>query len=263
MRKQNTLREKLESGKVVLGGQTVTHSASVVESCGNLGLDFVWIDFEHIGPAPYNADLFEDLVRAADVSGTELLVRIPKSDPSLVRKLLDSSVQNLLIPRIETAAEARQAVKASQFEYGDDVGERGIAASRSSNWGSILNREYIHNEDQNTAVGVMIENMTAVENLEEILSVKNLGFIVIGQADLSVSMGHPLEFDNQNLKNTINQIRDMSLSHGVPVGRVTGNMQDAQEAIENGVQMVRISGGEIGALQAQLNERIRKLDEYR
>lgn len=263
MQQQNTLRRKLEAGKVTLGGQTVTHDPSVVETCGNLGLDFVWIDFEHIGPAPHNAGLFEDLARAADVSGTELLVRIPESDPALVRKLLDSSVRNLLIPRIETAEEVRRVVEASRFSYEDGVGERGIAASRASNWGSDLNEEYLKKEDQNASVGVMIENTTAVENLEEIVAVDDLGFIMIGQADLSVSIGHPLEFDHPDIQSTIDEIRETSKSYNVPVGRVTSSTEHARKAIENGAQMVRISGGEIGALRDQVTTKLEELDELR
>ena len=58
MQHDNSLRKILESGDVALGGQTVTHSPEVVEACGELGLDFVWVDFEHIGPAPHEARLF-------------------------------------------------------------------------------------------------------------------------------------------------------------------------------------------------------------
>lgn len=263
MQQQNTLREKLEAGEVTLGGQTVTHDPSVVETCGNLGLDFVWIDFEHIGPAPNNAKLFEDLARAAEVSGTELLVRIPKSDPALVRKLLDSSVRNLLIPRVETAEEVRRVVEASRFSYEDGVGERGISASRASNWGSKLGNEYLDKEDQNASVGVMIENTTAVENLDEILAVEDLGFIMIGQSDLSVSIGHPLEFDHPEVKSTIEKIRETSQSYDVPVGRVSGSTDHARQAIENGAQMVRISSGEIGALRDKLTNKLEELDEFR
>ncbi len=261
MQHDNSLRKILESGDVALGGQTVTHSPEVVEACGELGLDFVWVDFEHIGPAPHDAQIFENLVRAAEVSGTEILVRTPTSDPSLVRKVLDSSVRNLLIPRVETAKEVRSVVEASRFSYDGDVGERGIASSRASGWGSALNDEYMNREDSNVSVGVMIENITAVGNLSEILSVEDLGFIMIGQADLSVSLGYPLDFEHTEVKSTIEEIREKSKAHDVPVGRVVSTTEDARRAIKNGAQMVRISGGEISAVRDQLENHMTELDD--
>lgn len=261
MRQRNTLSDRLESGDVVFGAQTVTHEPNIVEAYGDMGLDFVWVDLEHIGPAPYDGGIFEDLTRAADVSETELLVRIPRNEPPLIRKVLDSGVRNILIPRLETAEEVRQAVEASRFSYNNGVGERGIAGSRSSGWGSELNQEYVDVEDRNTSVGVMIENTTAVKNLEEILRVEGLEFIVIGPADLSVSLGHPLDYDNPELRDVIAQIRETSKSHEVPFGRLSSSTEQTKEMISNGAQMIRVSSGEIDALRSVIQTQLEVLDD--
>lgn len=263
VRQQNTLREKLENNDIVLGAQTVTHQPTIVEVYGDLGLDFVWIDFEHVGPGADNAVVFEDLTRAADVSGIELLVRLPSGDPELIRKVLDSGVRNLLIPRIETAQEVCQAIEASRFSYGGGVGERGIAASRSSGWGADLTQDYVDIEDQNTSVGVMIENTAAVDNLEEILTVDGLGFVIVGPSDLSVSMGQPLELDHPEIESTVSEIVGACNSHDVPVGRLTKSTEETKRVIDEGAQLVRISGGEIGELRSALTEKLEQLDEYR
>lgn len=263
MRQHNGLSEKLENGEVVLGAQTVTHQPSIVEVYGDMGLDFVWIDFEHIGPAPHDSERFENLTRAADVSGTELLVRLSNNDPALIRKVLDSGVRNLLIPRIETAEEVRRAVEASRFSYDNDVGERGIAASRASGWGSELDQEYVDVEDENTSVGVMIENTTAVENLEEILRVEGLGYVVIGPADLSVSMGHSLDFDHPEVDAMIDQIRETSKSHDVPVGRLANDTEETKRLISNGIQLIRMSSGEISTLRSVVETRLEEVEGFR
>ncbi len=263
MRQHNTLRKKLEEGNVVLGAQTVTHKPTIVEVYGNLNLDFVWVDFEHIGPGANDGERFEDLTRAADVSGTELLVRLPNGNPPLIRKILDAGVRNLLIPRVETVEEVRRAVESSRFSYDDSVGDRGIAASRSSGWGADLDGEYVETEDKNVSVGVMIENTTAVDNLDEILGIEGLGFIIIGPADLSVSMGCPLEYDNPKLESVIKKILEKSNSHDIPVGRLTKSTEETKQVIESGAQIVRISGGEVGELRNVLAERVEELDEFR
>lgn len=261
MRQDNEVLERLTNDGVVLGAQTVTHEPSIIEVYGEMGLDFVWTDYEHIGPTPEDSKSFEDLTRAAEVSGTELLVRLPGNDPSLIRKVLDSGVRNLLIPRIKTAADVRQAVEASRFSYGTDIGERGIAASRVSGWGSDLNQEYVDVEDQNTAVGVMIENATAVENLDEILDVEGLGFVIIGPADLSVSLGHPLEYDHPEVQETVEQIQETAKTNNIPVGRLANSTAEAKDFINSGVQIIRISSGEIAAVRSVIETRFDELTE--
>lgn len=259
----NSLRSALEADEVAFGAQTVTHQPSIVEVYGDLGLDFVWIDFEHIGPTPYGGPFFEDLTRAADVSGTELLVRLPNGDPDLVRKVLDSGVRTLLIPRVETAEEVRRSVNAARFSHDGTIGDRGIAASRASNWGAELDGDYVRTEDRQTSVGVMIENETAVENLDGILQVPELGFVMIGPADLSVSLGHPLEPDHPEVESVINEIKRACRTHDVPIGMITSDAEKTKEAVADGVQLVRISGGEIGAVRSEITEQLDQLDGLR
>ncbi len=79
--RENDLRHTLESDDVALGILENTYSPMLVEFYGELGLDFVWIDLEHAGPSPFDGERLEALLRAADVSGTELLVRLPEPDP--------------------------------------------------------------------------------------------------------------------------------------------------------------------------------------
>jgi 2-dehydro-3-deoxyglucarate aldolase len=262
MRQENEFLKRLAEDEVVLGAQTVTHRPSIIEVYGDMGLDFIWIDFEHIGPAPQNSKTFEDLTRAAELSGIELLVRLPGNDPSLIRKVLDSGVRNLLIPRIETAADVRQAVEASKFSYENDIGERGIAASRVSGWGSELNEGYVHVEDRNTAVGVMIENTTAVENLDEILEVEGLEFVVIGPADLSVSMGYPLNDGHPEVQETIKHIQETVKTADVPVGRLASSTTEAKALIDDGARILRISSGEVAALRNVVEPRFDELAEF-
>jgi 2-keto-3-deoxy-L-rhamnonate aldolase RhmA len=133
----NDLRRTIEDGGVVYGARSSTFSPTLVEVYGTLGVDFVWLDFEHMGPSPYDSHVFENLTRAAEVSGTELLVRLPSGDPPLIRTVLDAGVRNMLIPRVDSATAVREAVKATRFVYEGRPGERGKASGRASNWGSF------------------------------------------------------------------------------------------------------------------------------
>lgn len=90
---EETLRERLDAGRVALGVLDNTYSPAVVELCGDLGVDFVWLDLEHGSPSPWDASALENFARAAERSGTELLIRIPTADPELVHKVLDTGPQ--------------------------------------------------------------------------------------------------------------------------------------------------------------------------
>lgn len=249
----NAVRAAFEAGDCVYGGVASTGSPKVVEAFGDLGLDFVWVDFEHAGASPWDADNLEGLTRAAEAGGTELLVRIPKPDPALVRKTLDAGVRNLMVPRIEEAAEVRRAVEAAHFRYDGGVGDRGMAGCRADAWGAV--EEYSRVEDDAVLVGTTIENPTAVENIDDILSVPELGFVFIGFEDLSTSLGHPREFDHPEVKRRGEIIRERALEAGVPVGRACIEEGDPERLPEEGFQMLNIAS-ELAASRAHIGERL-------
>ena len=260
MRVENGLRQALETGETVFGAACATFSPTVIETLGAVGLDFVWLDFEHGGPSPYDSSVFEELTRAAETGGIELLVRIPKPEPALVRKVLDAGVRTILIPRIETADQLRPAVEAAHFAYDGGVGDRGVGVGRTSEWAGYVD-SHIGGEDDQVLVGTMIENTRAVENIEEICAVPELGFAFIGPADLSMSMsgGEPLDKHPEQLQAAIDRTREACLAAGVPVGRIHNDPADARQAVDDGVQIVRL-GGDTGAIRSVLADRLAAVD---
>ncbi len=242
----NRLRRTLADDGVALGILENTYNPTLVEFYGELGLDFVWIDLEHAGPSPFDGDRLEDLARAAAVTGTELLVRLPEPDPGMVRKTLDAGVRSLFVSRIETADQVRRAVEASRFEYDGEPGKRGFASPRASRWGTT--DDYAGTEDEEIVVGVTIENPTAVENLEEILSVPDLGFVFAGPLDLAVSLGYPGEPTHDEVEERVEEIREAALEADVPLGGLGFGMDDVNEKAESGYQILNL-GSTTGALQ--------------
>ena len=246
----NALRRTLEDGDVALGILENAADPTLVEFYGELGLDFVWIDLEHGGPSPRDGDRLADLHRAATVSGTELLVRIPEPDPGAVRKVLDAGVRNLFVSRIETAEDARTTVRASRFRYDGDPGTRGFASPRASRWGTT--DDYAGTEDDEVVVGVTVENPAAVENLEDILAVPDLGFVFAGPLDLAVSTGHPGEPTHEEVENLVEEIREAALEADVPLGGLGFGMDDVNEKAESGYQLLNL-GSTTGALQGVIH----------
>lgn len=258
MDQSNAFRETIENDGTVYGSRAATFSPTVVEIYGELGLDFIWLDFEHTGPSPYDSAVFEELTRAAEVGGTELLVRLPSGDPPLIRKVLDAGVRNLLIPRVDEAEEVRRAVEATRFDYDGAPGERGMASGRSSTWGSASN--YVDTEEEAVCLGVMIEKTTAVDNLDEILAVPDLGFTFVGPSDLSVQMGYGRDRNNPAVGEQIAEIRERCKSAGVPVGVIEHDPADANEARRNGYQIIRI-GGDLASVRTTLQQRLDSIED--
>lgn len=257
MSSPNYIRETLANGGTVIGARCKTQSPMFIEIYGDLGMDFAWMDFEHGGPSPEDSTVFEHYTRAAETSDVELLVRLPSGDPSLVRKVLDAGIRTVLIPRIETAEEVREAVKATRFVYDGAPGERGFAAGRANRWGADLD-EYIRRADESVLMGVQIEHRNAVENLDEILSVSELGFVFIGYGDLSISLGHPLDLDHPTVRDTIEDVRDRCQEANIPVGYTVDTTEDATAALEEGFKLVRV-GDEVSSTRNVLGERMERL----
>jgi 2-dehydro-3-deoxyglucarate aldolase len=246
----NDLRRTVEDGDVAFGVIDGVYSPTMVELVGELGFDFVWVDLEHGGPSPWDGQRLEDMLRAADAVGTELLVRLPTNEPALVRKTLDAGVRNVFIPRIETAAEAREAIEAARFEYDGAPGQRGLASPRASRWGGAGDT-YTETEDEEVMFGVTIETAAAVENIADIVSVPELGFVFIGPNDLSVSYGHPGEADHPEVQEAVESVRAAALANDVVVGGLSSGMDDVHEKVEDGYQLLNV-GSTVGAVKKSL-----------
>lgn len=252
MERSNALRKAVENDQVVYGVGSETYSPMMVAVHGQVGFDFIWVDFEHAGPSPYDSTVMTDLARAAQFADIELLVRLPSGDPSLIRKVLDAGIRTVLIPRVETAEEVRDAVAAARFSHGGEVGDRGIGTSRVGTWGADrLN--HAKREDANTFVGVMIENQAAVADLPEILAVEDLGFVFVGPSDLSASQGRPLETDHPEVRAQITEIRETVQESNVALGGIHTGVEAASTAVERGYDIVRV-GSELGAIREHLGD---------
>jgi 2-dehydro-3-deoxyglucarate aldolase len=257
MDRTNAVREGFEAGEPVFGAGASTFAPEMVETFGLLGFDFVWLDFEHDGPSPYDARLVNDLSRAAEAAGTELLVRVPTPEPALVRKVYDAGARNVLVPRVETAAEVRAAAEASRFVYDGAPGERGVGTARVSGWGG--DREgYVEEEDANVTLGTMVENTTAIENLDEILAVPELDFVFVGPADLSSSLGHPDRLDEPVVREHVREIEERVAASDVALAGIVNEPDAVVDAVDRGYELVRC-GADVSAVRTLLSDRLAEI----
>lgn len=237
--RRNLLRERLASDDPLLGVADGFRNPNIVEFLGYLGLDFVWLDLEHGGPSAWSTTTIEHYVRAAELSEVGLIVRVPSPDPALLRKTLDAGVRNVLVPRVETAEEVRRAVAAGRYHYDGGVGDRGLSAERVSQWG-LDTDDHLAREDRSVLVGVMLENERAIDDVEEIVSVPELGFAFVGRYDLSVDVVGARAPDHPDVEAAADRALAACEAADVPACAIAREVDDAIDAFDTGYRMVHV-----------------------
>ena len=254
MNETNRIREGLTAGEQLIGVRATTHDPILIEVYGQLGFDYVWLDFEHGGAAVHDSQHIEMLSRTCESAGIEPLVRVPSADPAQIRKVLDAGIHTVLVPRVESEETARAAIAASRFHYDGEPGQRGHAGSRANGYGARM-EGYAARADDRTFVGIQIESITAVERLDALLAVPALGFAMIGHGDLAVSMGRPMAADDPEVQETIARVHGTCREMGVPVGRAVSTTEAAEAALEEGYDIVRV-GDEVSSVRQVLVPRL-------
>jgi 4-hydroxy-2-oxoheptanedioate aldolase len=180
----------------------------MIDFLGPLGFDGFWLEGEH-GPVDWSA--IGDLSRACDLWGMSSIMRVHANEPGLIARTLDRGVNGLVVPHVNSRLEAERVVRAARFH---PKGQRGIFGGRRS-FGSP---DFFETANDETLVVVLIEEMQAVDNLAEILSVEDIDVFFVAPGDLSQSMGLPMQMDHPDVVAVVaSAIRQI-----VAAGRVAG-----------------------------------------
>jgi 4-hydroxy-2-oxoheptanedioate aldolase len=183
--KQNKMLAKLRNGEVVLGPFVYFMDPGVVELLGYVGFDFVLLDMEHSSMDLQNV---ENMIRAAEVSGTTPVVRVPDNNHKFILRVLEAGAQGIVVPHVFTAVEAMEIVKHMKYA---PQGRRGIGRQRAAMYGIADAAEYYAWANREIMVGIMVEDREAVENIDEIAQVDGVDLIFVGPGDLSATLGVP------------------------------------------------------------------------
>lgn len=182
----NTTKAKLAEGKVVFGAIIGNYAPDMVELFGALGYDFVMIDCEH---GPMSLEQVEHMVRAAEVFGITPITRVPNHEDSTLLQFLDRGVQGVIVPHVNTREIAESVARAARY-YPE--GHRGMGGGRAHDYSVGVSRaESTLWLNSQVLVVPMIEETTAVDNLDAILTVPGLDVLHVASGDLGQSMGNP------------------------------------------------------------------------
>ena len=233
----NRIRSVLSKGEAALGFGVLTCSPAVIEVAGRAGIDFVWLDLEHSGVSPYDSSSLENVVRAAENAQLAVVVRPPSGDGSMIGKVLDTGVHSVLVPGLASSKQVEEIVTASKYNIGGST--RGAGLTRAGGW-TAPDAAFAGDSDTQVMVGIMIESKEAVNDIDNILSVKGLDYVFIGPVDLSVSLGVPFETTHHLVTESIARVRESALDRDVPVGITASDSESARKAIAEGFRIIRI-----------------------
>ncbi len=180
---KNIFKERLHAGDDLYGIWNGIPDTYVAEICAGAGFDWILIDAEH---GPFDLKSILANMQAINQFEVPSIVRIPKSDPTLIKQLLDLGVQTMMVPMVESADQASLLVKAMRYPP-DGMRGIGTAQGRAAQW----NREadYLNEADGEMCLILQVESMKGVEALDQILQVDGVDVVFIGPADLAASMG--------------------------------------------------------------------------
>jgi 2-keto-3-deoxy-L-rhamnonate aldolase RhmA len=230
---QNTLKTKLQEGRVVVGVISPLGHPALVEVAARAGYDYWLLDGEH-GALPV-ADC-EAAFLAAKARGIAPLVRVPRNDRSLIGQYLDFGAVGVVVPHVSTAEDARRAVSGALYP---PAGQRGAGPCRANDYGlGIGMAEYTAAANRDVMVLVQAEDPDAVCNIAEICAVPGVDGIVIGPRDLSISMGYAGQIDHPEVQAAIDKIIRVAGAAGLPCALPAANPAEIRQATDRGIRIL-------------------------
>src|SRR5579863_1822398 len=176
-------KQQLRDGKPKLGLFLNSHSPTVAEQLAHSGYDWLLVDTQH---GPMDHEKLSYMLAAIASGGAKSIVRVGGYDDRPgIQQALDLGADGVLVPYINTAEEARQAISCTKYPT---VGTRSVYfPQRSMNKAGLLG--YAGNFNKNLIVALQVETASCIQNMAEIAAVPGVDILFLGQNDLCMSMG--------------------------------------------------------------------------
>lgn len=245
----NTMKEQWARDEPSFGAWLSSCSTFAAEQMGSLGFDWLLVDGEH---SPVDVQTMVQMFQAISTGESIPLARVHWNDMVEIKRILDGGAYGVVIPWVNSRAEAEQAVAACRYP---PDGQRGFGPWRGTLYGG---RDYVQHANETIACIIQIETVRAVEQIDEILSVPGVDATMIGPADLAMDMGIPVQGDNPNPDHVAlcNAVLASCQKHGVAPGIFTSGAEEAKRRASEGWRFLPIGsdtgymmGGAIASLR--------------
>jgi len=208
----STFRQRVLGGETLIGAWASLDSPASAELLGRAGLDWVVVDLEH--GAATEATLLSHLY-AIEAGGAVPLVRPPSGERLRIGRALDLGAAGIVVPRLDSVAEVREAVTFLRYPPG---GVRGVALlTRGARLGTVSHAGVAGLNDDIVGI-VQIESPGALDAADEIAATDGVDVLFVGPADLSHSLGVAGQFGNATYQDALRRVVDACHRHGKAAG---------------------------------------------
>lgn len=238
------LRDRIKDGEVLTGLVVKFSTHQVVEVLAQSEIDFIMIDAEH---APFDANSLDVCLLAARASGLPAVVRVPEMTEAWITGVLDMGATGIVVPKVRSAQQAEKAVQMSRYS-----GSRGYSRSpRANDYDLRSMKEHIARSDENVVVITLIEDVEGIEACDEITSVQGIDGILVGRADLTVSMKLD-DLQHPDVESKISRLYDAAKVAKKPLAAPVGANARIADMRESGVSIFLV-GTDQGTLKNAVN----------
>jgi 2-keto-3-deoxy-L-rhamnonate aldolase RhmA len=231
----SAIRQKIARGDVVLGTYLFSPephvAAAILNGCG---VDWIWIDHEH---EPFGTESVGTVAVMGRQAGVAPVIRVAWNDPGLIKKAYDVGAVGVMVPQVDNAAEARDAIRYAKYP---PVGERGIAPFFASFLG-ITQDDVIKHANDETVLILQMESAEAYECLDETLRLRDFEVLLVGPADLSASLGVPGKTRHPKVENAMLDTAKKANKAGKMLGCTFGDPEECRRWIAEGYRFMNVS----------------------
>ncbi|MEZ5725422.1 MAG: HpcH/HpaI aldolase/citrate lyase family protein [Paracoccaceae bacterium] len=241
---KNVFKARLRDRDLQVGLWVSLADASVAELCAGAGFDWLVIDSEH-GPN----GLRDVLSQLRSIGGrSHPVVRTRDDNRAEIKQMLDIGAQTLLVPMIESAAQAREVVRSVLYP---PKGVRGVGAAlaRASEYNGIP--DYLQTANEEICLLLQVESRAGMDALDEILAVDGVDGVFIGPADLAADMGFLGQPGAEEVQAVVNDALGRIRAAGRAAGILTSDHALAAGYASAGVEFLAV-GSDVGTLSAGL-----------
>lgn len=230
----NQFKRNVEAGQLQYGIAQEIPSAEVAELLATSNIDWLFVDGEH---GAHDLRSILDIARAIAPYDVAPVVRIPQAGTGVLKQYLDSGINNIIIPKVESGEEVEQIMCWASYA---PRGNRGFGATavRAGRYGRIT--DYLDRIHDEIMILPQIESKKGIENLDAIASVPGIGGVFLGPIDLAVDMGHGLNIFHPEveaaMEYAIKRIREL----GVSVGTVAITPEQGKRFVDLGASFIGI-----------------------
>jgi 4-hydroxy-2-oxoheptanedioate aldolase len=211
---RNLAKEKLAKGEPVFSMTIrLVRTVDIASIAHTAGFESVYIDMEH---SSFPLEAAGQICMACNALGVTPLVRVPGPDPFFIAKVMDAGAMGIIVPGVQSAEEARDAVRAIKHA---PLGIRSFSgAAPQLNYRSLPTDETIRELDQASMVVAMIESRIGLDAVENIAAVEGVDMLLVGASDLSTELGVAGQVDHPEVHKAFLRVIDACRAHGKAMG---------------------------------------------